>query len=530
MRDYVLIYVNGARHEIRGIRAFQSLSDFLRYDLGLTGTKVVCAEGDCGSCTIFLGRPASNGIDYRTACSCIQFLYQLDCTHIVTVEGLKYDGKLNPVQEAMVTCQGSQCGFCTPGFIVSMYAMLQQSDRERVSPKDVQIAWVGNLCRCTGYESIMRAGASVDTSQVRPLSKLYADDSMTTELQTSAADAVCVGWAPPTTSDPWAVPSQQNKVFFKPATIDEACRFRRDNPGCTIISGGTDIGVQLNKCLRDPKVILSLSGLSELRSIRLENDTIVASALASIADLEAISRDALPEYARLLYYFGSPPIKNAGTLGGNIANGSPIGDSMPALYVLNAQIELTGVNGARRVNINDFYTGYKTNVSQPDELITRVHIPIPASGDIFRLFKVSKRKDLDISAFTAAIWMRRDGAVVSEARIAYGGVGPNIIRLRKTEAFFVGKSLNETVIRDAGEIARQEIAPISDVRGSAEFRAQLGQNILRKFFAEMSDDRGNGRRNGDGNGHPEPQNVSHPPLKPHPARMAPRNLAHEETD
>src|SRR5206468_5066233 len=190
MRDHVIIYVNGQRHEVRGGRAFQSLSDFLRYDLGLTGTKVVCAEGDCGSCTVFIGRPVAatpaspnsqeatqawqlreHRISYRTACSCIQFLYQLDCTHVVTVEGLKYDGQLNPIQEAMVTCQGSQCGFCTPGFIVSLYAMFEDRQRTPAKPADVQMACVGNLCRCTGYESIMRAGGSVEASQVRPLAE-----------------------------------------------------------------------------------------------------------------------------------------------------------------------------------------------------------------------------------------------------------------------------------------------------------------------------------------------------------------------
>jgi xanthine dehydrogenase small subunit len=484
MRDHLIIYVNGKRHEVGGARAFQSLSDFLRYDLGFTGTKVVCAEGDCGSCTVFIGRSGASGIEYRTACSCIQFLYQLDCTHVVTIEGLKYDGSLNPLQEAMVMCQGSQCGFCTPGFIVSMYAMFEQSRHQRVTGADVQRACVGNLCRCTGYESIMRAGASTDASQIRPLAQLYPNASMA-ELIDRAADPVLV--------------SSGDKRFFIPSTIEEACRFRRDNPGCTTIAGGTDVGMQLNKCLRDPKVILSLSGLTPLCEIRVDNETIVAGALSSIADLEQVCRDALPEYGQLLYYFGSPPIRNAGTLGGNIANGSPIGDSMPALYVLNAEIELTGVNGSRRVSINDFYTGYKTNVSQPDELITAVHIPLPARDDIFKLYKVSKRKDLDISAFTAAIWMRRDGAIVSDARIAYGGVGPNIIRLRNTEAFFIGKPLNEQTIREAGQIARQEISPISDVRGSAGFRAQLGINILRKFLAELSPG-GNGNHNGNGNG------------------------------
>jgi xanthine dehydrogenase small subunit len=381
----------------------------------------------------------------------------------------------------MVTCQGSQCGFCTPGFIVSLCAMFEERQRTAAKPTDVQVACVGNLCRCTGYESIMRAGSSVEASQVRPLSELYSDARIPSDLRAHQRESVVV--------------SDGAKSFCKPATIEEACRFRRDNPGCTIISGGTDIGVQLNKCLRDPKVFLALSGLDELRKVRVEHGAIVAGALTSIADLESVSREALPEYAKLLYWFGSPPIKNAGTLGGNIANGSPIGDSMPALYVLNAEIELTGTSGSRWVNINEFYTGYKTNVSQPDELITAVRIPLPASDDIFKLYKVSKRKDLDISAFTAAIWMRRAGEIVSEARIAYGGVGPNIIRLRKTEAFFVGKALTTQTIQQAGEIAQTEVTPISDVRGSAEFRAQLGANILRKFYAELSTANGNG--NGD---------------------------------
>src|SRR5256885_935037 len=222
MRDHVIIYVNGQRHEVRAGRSFLSLSDFLRYDLGLTGTKVVCAEGDCGSCTVFIGRPEQDRICYRTACSCIQFLYQLDCTHIVTVEGLKYEGRLNPIQEAMVTCQGSQCGFCTPGFIVSLYAMFEQRQRTPAKPADVQVACVGNLCRCTGYESIMRAGASVEASQVRPLSELYSEKRIPSDLQAHQQESVMV--------------SDEAKSFWKPATIEEACRFRRDNPGCTIIS------------------------------------------------------------------------------------------------------------------------------------------------------------------------------------------------------------------------------------------------------------------------------------------------------
>jgi xanthine dehydrogenase small subunit len=494
MRDFLIIYVNGKRHEIRGIRAFQSLSDFLRHDLGLIGTKVVCAEGDCGSCTVFLGRPDTDlnrdRIAYRTVCSCIQFLYQLDCTHIVTVEGLKYDGALNPVQEAMVTCQGSQCGFCTPGFVVSMCAMFEE--RKAASMEDVKRACVGNLCRCTGYDSIMRAGAVVDPATMRPLNEMYRAAEIVNDLRAHQNESVSV--------------ASDGKSFFKAINIHEACRYRSDHPGCMIIAGGTDVGVQMNKCLRDPKEILSIGGVGEMKRISLEQGVIVAGALTSISDLEQTCRDSLPEYSRLLYWFGSPPIKNAGTIGGNIGNGSPIADSMPAMYVLNVEIELTGVGGSRRVNINEFYTGYKKTVAKADELITAVHIPLPDAGDIFRLYKVSKRKDLDISAFTAAIWMGLSGGKIGEARIAYGGVGPNIIRLGGTEEFFVGKMLDEETIAAAGEIARGEIAPISDVRGSAEFRNLLGRNILRKFLAEVVP---GGSGNGNGNGKHEMQPRRH---------------------
>lgn len=498
MRDFLILYINGQRHEIRGERAFQSLADFLRYDLGLVGTKVVCAEGDCGSCTLFLGRPARDGtsskIEYQTVCSCIQFLSQLDCAHIVTVEGLTpgvVDAsrctQLHPVQEAMVSCHGAQCGFCTPGFVMSMAAMYESDRKQRATTEDVRAACIGNLCRCTGYEPIMKAGAEVDPASVRPLNTLYPPKAIVDDLRARDRESVCV-----------TAPS--GKTFCKPATVNEAVRYRADHPDCTILAGGTDIGVQMNKCLRDPRDILSLSALHELRTIEVKDGAIVAGALGSIAELERIASEAIPEYGRVLYYFGSPPIKNAGTVGGNIANGSPIADSMPAMYVLNAEIELTGPSGARRVNINSFFTGYKKTVAAKDELITRVFIPIPkmADGEMLKLYKVSRRKDLDISAFTAAIWMKRTGETIDDIRIAYGGVGPNILRLPKTEAYFRGNALTMETVREAGKIARSEITPISDVRGGAEFRSQLSENILRKLYSELATANGNGNGNGKG--------------------------------
>jgi xanthine dehydrogenase small subunit len=485
MRDYLLIHVNGQRHEVRGQRAFQSLSDFLRYDLHLIGTKVVCAEGDCGSCSVFIGTPAGERIDYRSVTSCIQFMYQLDCMHIITVEGLVPPGELNAVQEAMVRCGGSQCGFCTPGFVVSLCGLVEQN--RSATSAEVQAACVGNLCRCTGYEPILRAGTEVDWRGVRPLNELYPPRPILENVAAALRHDVSIRW--------------EDRVFFKPADVYAAVQFKAQHPGCVAVAGGTDLGVQINKGIRDPKVVMSLLGIDELRGIQRDGDTLVVGALATLAELERACAQALPEYARLLYWFGSPPIRNAATLGGNIANGSPIGDTMPALYVLNAEIELTGTRGARRVNINEFYAGYRKTVASPDELITRVFIPLPRDGEVFKLYKVSRRKDLDISAFTAAFWMRIDGRHIAEARIAYGGVGPTIIRLRQTEKLLETRPLAYQTLCEAGRMARTEISPISDVRGSADYRSQLAENMMKKLWFDIAGGDGpdgNGQHDGDG--------------------------------
>jgi xanthine dehydrogenase small subunit len=470
MRDFVLIYVNGQRCELRGAQVFQPLSTFLRSDLQLTGTKVVCAEGDCGSCTVFLGRPKNGKLQYQTVCSCIQYLYQLDSCHIVTVEGLSSEGKLNPIQEAMVRCQGTQCGYCTPGFVVSMQALFE-SDMVMTEQR-LRRGLVGNLCRCTGYEPIFRAGLEVETKNLHRLDDLYNPVGPLAELARSADEPVRL--------------AADGKSFFKPTTLANAAKFKSENADCVVISGGTDLGVQMNKGLREPKTIMSTAALTSLTDLQISFDQIVAGARVSIAELESAAATVLPEYAKFLAWFGSPPIKNAGTLGGNIANASPIGDSMPALFVLNASVELVGVNGPRLVNINDFYIGYKKTAAKPDELISRIVLPLPKAGALFKLYKVSKRKDLDISTFSAAIWMRLDGPRIAEVRIAYGGVGPKIMRMPQTEAHLTGGEFSEETFDSAAKIAVAEITPISDVRGSAEYRLLLAANILRKFYSDVA--------------------------------------------
>lgn len=465
MRDYVLLFINGVRCEVRGDDVFQSLSDFLRYQRRLTGTKVVCAEGDCGSCTVLIGRPRDGRIEYRPVTSCIQFVAQLDGCHVISVEGLAYDGKLNPIQEAMIAEHGAQCGYCTPGMVASLCGLFDRSPQP--SREEATRALVGNLCRCTGYDSILTAVSKVDRDGLRPIRQLYPDETLLPELEIVAKESLEICGA--------------ERTLFKPATLADAIATRAAHQDTAILSGGTDLGVLWNKGKRELRSLLCLTDVPELRGSSVTNGIWSLGAGTTIAELEREALEVLPEYGRMLERFGSPPIKNAGTLGGNLANGSPIGDSLPALFVLDAEVELIGPGGSRRVNLNQFYTGYRRSVLQSDELIRAVHIPLPAAGDAFGVYKISRRRDLDISTFTAAIVMRVDDDVIRAARIAYGGVAATVLRLNRTEEWLIDRPLTELTLQHAGQLARQEIKPLSDVRGSSDYRLQLAENILVKF-------------------------------------------------
>ena len=457
MRDHILININGTTHRIEGDASFQTLANYLRQDVAATGTKIVCEEGDCGACTVLTRRSAKD--DYRPVNSCILNLAQLDGSSIVTVEGLRpspspRETVLHPVQAAMVTCHGAQCGYCTPGFVMAMAGMFEVCDR--VNEKQVRDGLTGNLCRCTGYEPIIKAALAVDGAASAKMRDRYP-------TLPDANDSVTVG------------------NFCAPATLEEAIAFKRDHPGCTIVQGGTDVGVWVNKRNYAAPAMLSLAKIASLNELREEDGVIVAGANTTLADFETFIADRIPELARILAIFGSPQIKNAGTLVGNIANGSPIGDTLPYLFVAGAVLELN--NGARTVPIDRFYLGYRKFDLQPDEIITRVRIGIVR--DTLKLYKVSRRKDLDISAFTAAIRLAMTGDRIDRAGIAYGGVAPTVIRLPRTEAFLTGKSATLETFEHAGRIARDEIKPISDVRGSADYRLQLAENIMSKFWYDI---------------------------------------------
>jgi xanthine dehydrogenase small subunit len=466
MRDHILLYINGIRHSVAGRAAFLTVSRFLRDVLGATGTKIVCEEGDCGACTVLVGRRENGGLRYLPINSCIQFVFQLDLAHIVTVEGLARDGVLSAVQDAMVRCQGAQCGYCTPGFITAMTAMYET--RQPIDEGTVRCALTGNLCRCTGYESIIKSALEVDPASVETLNERYPAQALLEDFAAHAAEPVRID------------------EFFKPATLDDAVAFKAEHPKCVIVQGATDVGVWRTKRGFTAEALLSLQGVEHLGEINIEGDALHVGGRVSLATFENAVRTLVPQLAEIMDRFGSPQIKNAGTLAGNIANASPIADSLPFLYVAGATLELTGKAGTRTVGIREFYRGYKTLDLAPDEIITKIIIPLPRDGELLRLYKVSKRSHLDISSFTAAISLTRTDGHVASARIAYGGVGPVVLRLPKTEEFLGGKPFVRETFAEAGEIARTEIAPISDVRGARDFRLQLAENILQRFYAEAA--------------------------------------------
>ena len=470
MRDYLHIFLNGEPIRVEGADAFVTLAEFLRRRRRLTGTKIVCAEGDCGACAVLVGRISAGGaaIRYSSVNSCIQTMFQLDATHIITVEGLKQDEELNPIQKAMVTCHGTQCGFCTPGFIVSLCDVMQQNN---VQASDVRRALVGNLCRCTGYDSIVRAATEVDRSAMKKLDELFPPAEISAALAAAGAQEVAL--------------SMGELNFFKPVSVDGACQFLGANPDCLIVAGATDLGVQRNKGTRDFKAVLSTTALNEIKAIEATPRGLLIGAAVTLSELEKASAAHLPELSRSLTYFGSPLIRNAATLAGNLVNASPIGDIIPAFYALQGEIEIAGATSRRWVRAEDFYTGYRTTILAAGEMVTRLFLPAVQEREFFKIYKVSRRKDLDISSFGAAIWMRTSGARIEEIRIAYGGVAPTVVRLIRTEAFLADKIVSRDLFVEAGNIAANEVNPISDVRGSEAYRRVLAGNILIKFWQDF---------------------------------------------
>jgi len=470
MRDYILLYINGVEHRVKGADALIPLTDYLRYGISACGTKVVCAEGDCGACTVAVGRVNGDELDYKPVNGCIQYIYQLDCASIITVEGIKNGEELNCVQTAMVECHGAQCGYCTPGFIVAMSSMFDAGTE--INRASVKEGLTGNLCRCTGYLSIIDAALKTDAKSFQKFNTVYPPAPMREaflEHQKEPARIECEG-----------------RSVFCPSSLSQAVSFKKENPAAVIISGGTDVCVNMNKRGLEPVHLMTTANLQGLDDIRHDEATLYVGSKVSLRTLETYVKDLIPEFYNILFVFGSPQIRHAATLAGNIANASPIADSLPFLFAMDALIEVFGSAGPRRIKIQSLYKGYKVLSMEPDEIIVRIIIPIPKTDELLKLYKISRREHLDISSFTAAVRMKNENGTIKSPVIAYGGVAPVVLRLKKTEEFLNGKPFTLETFTAAGKVACDEIAPISDVRGARDYRLQLAQNILVRFYHETA--------------------------------------------
>jgi xanthine dehydrogenase small subunit len=489
----VRFVLDGRIVEAQGRRRTTTVLDYLREDMQRTGTKEGCAEGDCGACVIMVGQlnAAGTGVDYVPTNSCIQLLPSLDGKSVKTVESLqRADGSLHPIQQAMVDCHGSQCGFCTPGIVMSLTNLVQTN----TCPKRAEIADAlsGNLCRCTGYQPIIEATQKACQS---PAALLKLDDAadinLLKEIQRPAEPTV--GLDGQFIVQP-VVRTKKGSEFVSPASVAEVAEYLLQHPKATLLAGSTEIGLQVNKQFSRPEHIVYLGNVSELTQVSEVktgggNDGAMAWRIGAAVPLSRVLdlvQNAYPDFAEVLRRFGSPPIRSTATLAGNIANGSPIGDSMPCLMALDAVLVLRKGDATRRVNINQFYTGMKAHVLQASEFIEAIDLPQTKPGLVFRAHKISKRFDQDISATCCAMSFEYVGERFKNVKVAYNGLSPYPMRALKIEAQIEAKLASDIKPEAIDQAIAASFSARDGLRASWAYRSLVARNLVLQFVEEAS--------------------------------------------
>ena len=474
-REAIRFWRKGRPVEVSGFQPRTTLLDYLRLEERRVGTKEGCAEGDCGACTVALGRMRGGRVHYEPVNACILLLGQIDGAELVTVEDLASDGALHPVQAALAENHGSQCGFCTPGIVMSLFALYHR-DGETLSREAVNDALAGNLCRCTGYRPIV--DAALQTCGGSAADAFAANAEETAAGLTAMADGsdVFIG--------------SEDRFFAAPASEASLASLYARHPDATLVAGCTDVGLWVTKAMMEIEKVIWLGRVAGLDLIDDGSDALAIGAAATHAEAFGSLSRIDPDLGEVMRRFGSAQVRASGTVGGNIANGSPIGDLPPALIVLGAELELRHGESVRTIPLEDFFIAYRRQDRQPGEYVRRVVVPKLRSDEAFRAYKVSKRFDEDISAVMGAFKFTLDGRRIVSARVAFGGMAGTPKRAAETERALAGLSLDEPATwGEALAAIGRDYQPMDDHRASAAYRATVARNLVFKALSETASGR-----------------------------------------
>jgi xanthine dehydrogenase small subunit len=468
MSKEITFILNGKPEVVSGISPTTTLMNYLRRNKRLTGTKEGCAEGDCGACTVVVGELDGEFVGYRAVNACIVFVPMLHGKVVLTVEGLQGPkGELHPAQQAMVDCHGSQCGFCTPGFVMSLYAAYvsePKPDRQRID--DVL---AGNLCRCTGYGPIIEAaGRMYDLPRPAWDAKRRSQDGE--QLRAISADTLSY--------------SYDGELFLAPSDVEELAQLAVEHENATILAGATDAGLWVTKQHRHLPKIIYIGRVGALKKITVDSAIMRIGAGVSWTEARDALQDRYPAFGELLRRFGSCQVRNSGTVGGNVANGSPIGDGPPALVALGSCAVLRKGKARRTIPLEDFFVAYGKQDRAPGEIVEAIEVPLTAKADELGCYKISKRFDQDISAVCGCFNIRVQDGRVAEARICFGGMAATPKRAATVERLLTGQPWTLETVERAAAGFETDYTPISDVRASASYRMGIAKNLLLKYFYE----------------------------------------------